>query len=101
MTDKERCKQMVLTGQRWFRANVQCKHAAKRDGYCGTHHPDAVEAKKAKAEIRQKETTERWKAKWSAEDQKAKDAAEAPALRVRVAELEAEVAGLRDQSTKT
>jgi hypothetical protein len=85
--EKVKCKQMVRTGEKWFKRDVQCLHAAKKDGYCGHHHPDAVAAKKAKTKARQDATTARWQAKWSAEDQKAKDAAEAPALRATIASL--------------
>jgi chromosome segregation ATPase len=85
--EKVKCKQMIRTGKRWFKRDVQCKHGAKKDGYCGHHHPDAVAAKDARLKARRDETTARWEAKWSAEDQRAKAAAEAPALRDQLASL--------------
>jgi hypothetical protein len=85
--EKVKCKQMERVGDRWFKREVQCTYTAKKDGYCGHHHPDAVAAKNVKAKARQDATTARWKAKWDAEDQKAKDAVEAPALRAQVASL--------------
>lgn len=50
--DPTRCKQMVWS--EW--SSHQCASKAKKDGYCMTHHPDRVAAKRAARE-----------AKWDAE----------------------------------
>jgi hypothetical protein len=44
----DRCKAMIRTG--WHK--YPCANQAKRDGYCGTHHPDAAEKRRFKAEAR-------------------------------------------------
>ena len=44
MSDK--CKR-VIHGD-WGRWH-QCRNSAKREGYCGMHHPDAVKARQEKS----------------------------------------------------
>ena len=62
----EKCKKMV-----WHRAAyspVKCTHNAKRDGYCGIHHPDAVKRRGEKAEARYKAKGEAREAIWKRQD---------------------------------
>jgi len=42
------CKEIVFRGF-WF---TSCGRPAKRDGFCGIHHPDAVAKMRAKSEER-------------------------------------------------
>lgn len=51
MSDK--CKEMVYT-EVWSGGH-QCYNKAKKDGYCGTHHPDAVKARQKKSDDRYEE----------------------------------------------
>jgi GTP-dependent phosphoenolpyruvate carboxykinase len=43
----ERCKQKVFKGFRYY----PCQNKATKDGYCGTHHPDAVARRKERTRI--------------------------------------------------
>lgn len=56
----ERCKAVVTTPvERVYAGNPRCAHPATRDGFCGTHHPDAVRARDAKRRtLREKDDTE-------------------------------------------
>ena len=47
----ENCKEMVRGEGQWgsFHRH-RCNHNAKRDGYCGTHHPDAVKRRREKSD---------------------------------------------------
>ena len=54
------CKARVWNG--W--SSVSCSKKVSKDGFCSTHHPEAVAARKAKME-------EKWKAKRALWDQKA------------------------------
>lgn len=82
----DKCKAEVWPAHGY--RHVACGKTAKRDGFCGTHHPDAVAARRAKSEAMYRQQAEERQAKWDAQHQQASDAAEAPALRVRIAELE-------------
>ena len=46
----EYCKETVRRPGAWQRS--QCDNKAKRDGYCGTHHPDAVKRRREKSAAR-------------------------------------------------
>lgn len=48
----EYCKEMVRLPGAWLRS--QCDNKAKRDGYCGTHHPDAVKRRRDKSDTQYK-----------------------------------------------
>ena len=54
----ERCKGEFYGDGRWPR-KLRCSKRATRDGFCGTHHPDAVAR-------REKERTERYVEKQNA-----------------------------------
>ena len=48
----EKCKfDMIPDSGRWPSFH-RCSRPAKKDGYCGTHHPDAVKRRKEKQEAR-------------------------------------------------
>jgi hypothetical protein len=55
---KEKCSKWVYSGHRYDFRGHQCANAAKKDGFCGIHHPDAV---KKREEI----SSEKWRAKQS------------------------------------
>jgi len=46
----ERCKKELWPG--WH--TYQCENKAKRDGWCGIHHPDAVAKRRAKSDAKYK-----------------------------------------------
>jgi hypothetical protein len=46
-TDETRCKKMVYVGD-WARGHL-CTRAAKRDGFCTQHHPDAENIRREKS----------------------------------------------------
>jgi len=52
MSNAEKCKERVFPSGMAFPRAHQCTRAASKDGYCKTHHPDAVAARKAKSEER-------------------------------------------------
>lgn len=43
----EHCKERVMDSTGWH--PYPCSKPAKRDGYCGVHHPDAVARRRAKS----------------------------------------------------
>lgn len=49
MTDRAWCKARADGGRRGL---VPCGKRATRDGWCGTHHPDAVAARRARSDAR-------------------------------------------------
>ncbi len=49
MSDK--CKQSVYSANIWTKPH-QCRNKAKKDGYCGIHHPEAVKAREEKSRKR-------------------------------------------------
>ncbi len=53
----KKCREPVLHGPAY--SPILCTNDAKRDGYCGIHHPDALKRRREKAEAR-------YKAKWEA-----------------------------------
>jgi len=46
--DPERCKESICSPGIWH--SHQCQNKAKKDGYCGIHHPDAVKARQDKSD---------------------------------------------------
>ena len=59
MSDKEYCKQHVYSGHRSDFRGHRCSKYAKKDGYCGIHHPDAAKRRELAAQekwIRQEES---------------------------------------------
>lgn len=48
----ERCIANVQSSGNYRHGPVRCKAAAVRDGYCKTHHPDAVKARRKKSQKR-------------------------------------------------
>ena len=62
----EKCKETVY--DRELRGiSHRCIYTAKKDGYCGTHHPDAVKRRREKFEARFKKVTDEMDAKWERE----------------------------------
>lgn len=57
MTD--RCKQKVFPAGMNFPRATQCSRAAKKDGYCLQHHPDAEAERRRKSDERSKAQQER------------------------------------------
>lgn len=53
----DKCK-AVIPGVFWGRT-VHCNNTAKRDGYCGVHHPDAKKARREKWNKKYDEETAR------------------------------------------
>ncbi|HYE57854.1 MAG TPA: hypothetical protein VD948_05085 [Rhodothermales bacterium] len=81
----ETCKGEAWNGWNW----VGCSKPAKRDGFCGTHHPDAVAARKAKNEARLQVKRELRRALDEAHRERNRKADAYDALARRVAALEA------------
>ena len=51
MGERERCKQTVYPNDRWGAFHPhQCSKFATKDGYCKTHHPDTLAAKRRKVD---------------------------------------------------
>lgn len=53
----DRCKQDVREPGPWPRWS-RCRHAAKKDGFCGIHHPDAVKARRDRCNAADKAKSE-------------------------------------------
>ena len=63
------CKEMVRGEGQWGSFHRHhCGHKAKRDGYCGIHHPDAVKRRREKSEERYAEIARRRKVRYASED---------------------------------
>jgi hypothetical protein len=76
----ERCKALV-----WADWNhVGCHKPAKKDGFCGMHHPDAVKRRKELSAQRMAKTNAALKAKFDAERLKTKDAAIGALVRLKM-----------------
>ena len=58
MTDVKKCKEQVRDEGRWPNYH-QCRYNAKKDGYCGIHHPDAAKRRLEKYEARYDEKWDR------------------------------------------
>lgn len=71
--DPNRCQKRVFSGQRWDYAGHQCTRKPVKDGFCGTHQPDAVDTRRVKAEAK-------WRKKWNMTMRKSIGASFAPAL---------------------
>jgi len=57
---KEKCKEMVREEGHWGSFHQhRCSFNAKRDGYCGIHHPDAIEKRNKKSDEAFKKRMER------------------------------------------
>ena len=52
MTDVERCKKHVYSQHRFDFRGHRCRNAAKKDGYCNVHHPDAEKERDRKSSER-------------------------------------------------
>ena len=50
MSDKEYCKQHVYSGHRSDFRGHRCSKYAKKDGYCGIHHPEAAKERRRSAD---------------------------------------------------
>jgi len=55
----QKCKHQVMNSGLGFGRLVPCRNAAKKDGYCGMHHPDAVAERKRKSQERFEQAMER------------------------------------------
>ncbi len=53
------CKATILGGSGGWR-RISCSKKATKDSYCGTHHPDAVKRREAKAKAEMKEWHEKY-----------------------------------------
>ena len=62
MSEVMKCKASVWKPDRTFRGghSVQCTRAAKVDGFCTQHHPDAIKARDLKSR-------QEYEAKWAAD----------------------------------
>lgn len=58
----DKCKGTRWDGWRW----IGCGNPAKRDGYCGIHHPDAAAKRKAKSDAKAAERRAEWDASFKA-----------------------------------
>lgn len=56
--DFRNCKEMVPDGISRSDGTHQCSYKIKRDGYCLTHHPESVKARREAADKRYKEKEE-------------------------------------------
>ena len=66
----ERCKGTAWNPSGQVRGGgreVGCSKPATRDGWCGTHHPDAVAKREARVEAERKVQAERDRARWARE----------------------------------
>jgi len=90
MTSKELCQATCWKAGAW--RPVRCSKAATREGYCGTHHPDAVAKRDAERTARQDAEMESYR-RDRAREQARRDlmtaALQAPALSLSVAMLAA------------
>ncbi len=59
------CKSIVVQYSGLARFTHQCKFTAKRDGYCGVHHPDSEKKRRSKIEAKYKA---QWEERQSIED---------------------------------
>ena len=60
----EQCKyDMIPDSGRWPSFH-QCSKKAKRDGFCGIHHPDAVKRRREKSDARYAAETKASDEKW-------------------------------------
>lgn len=109
MSAQEKVKCKVQVGYGW--SKHQCSRGATRDGYCGTHHPDATKARRAKLDAKWQAKQAYWK--WQTEERKAitfvvqtaveweRGEADGDLLRQAVSELKRARRGLREASGPT
>jgi hypothetical protein len=67
----EKCKAVIRGGSAWHTS--YCSKPATRDGWCGTHHPEAAQRRKDKAAQRDAELNAQWEAERIARKQKIKE----------------------------
>lgn len=84
MTD--RCKAKVFRGYHYS----QCGNAAKRDGFCGIHHPDAVDRRRAERKARVDAKVAAMLRRREEVDQTRRDAAIGAAVRKALGALDAD-----------
>lgn len=65
--DPTRCRESVADGGRSVGFH-QCGKLATRDGYCGLHHPDAVQKRHAERDARYDRETQLRDAQWAVRD---------------------------------
>ena len=64
----EKCKfDMIPDSGRWPSFH-RCSRPAKKDGYCGSHHPDAVKRRKEKQDARYEAQSEARSKQWKREE---------------------------------
>ena len=63
--DPKYCKAAVFPSNGW--SSYQCSNTVKKDGWCGTHHPDAEAKRRKKSDDKYKAERKRSDEKWERE----------------------------------
>ena len=88
----DQLKRGQCPGYSYDRRLWPCSKKPVRDGYCGTHHPDAERKREAKMAERIKKETDKMRERISAAKEHNRRALAYPKLMARIKELEAKLA---------